>query len=81
MTSGQRFGKEVPTFVFFTWDTSCRKLPGCRRSAYPSYIYGWIGRWWWEGGVEGLANKPKSRRPTKADDAYTSHLEEVIAMD
>ena len=36
-------------------------------------LYGWIDRWW-EGGVKGLANKPKSGRLTKADDAYTCLL-------
>jgi transposase len=30
-------------------------------------IYGWIDRWR-SGGVEGLANRPKSGRPLKADD-------------
>lgn len=40
-------------------------------------IYGWYDRWR-NGGVEGLANKPKSGRPPKADDAYTAALEEVI---
>ncbi len=43
-------------------------------------IYGWIDRWW-EGGVEGLANKTKSGRPPKADDAYSRTLEEVIAKE
>jgi transposase len=40
-------------------------------------IYGWYDRWR-SGGVEGLANKPKSGRPLKADDAYTTTLLEVI---
>lgn len=40
-------------------------------------IYGWIDRWW-EGGVEELANKPKSGRPRKADDEYSLKLLEVI---
>jgi putative transposase len=43
-------------------------------------IYGWIDRWW-EGGVEGLANKPKSGRPLKADDGYSQVLEETIAKE
>jgi transposase len=40
-------------------------------------IYGWYDRWR-SGGVEGLANKPKSGRPLKADDEYTAALLEVI---
>jgi transposase len=40
-------------------------------------IYGWIDRWW-AGGVEGLANRPKSGRPLKTDDEYTRKLEEVL---
>lgn len=40
-------------------------------------IYGWYDRWV-SGGVEGLANRPKSGRPLKADDAYTTALLEVI---
>jgi transposase len=40
-------------------------------------IYGWIDRWN-DGKVEGLANRPKSGRPLKADDAYSLALAEVI---
>jgi transposase len=40
-------------------------------------IYGWIDRWN-NGKVEGLANKPKSGRPLKADDEYSLALEDVI---
>jgi transposase len=40
-------------------------------------IYGWYDRWRSDG-VEGLANKPKSGRPPKADDEYTVALQEVI---
>lgn len=40
-------------------------------------IYGWYDRWV-AGGVEGLANRPKSGRPLKADDAYTMALQEVL---
>jgi transposase len=40
-------------------------------------IYGWINRWN-DSKVEGLANKPKSGRPLKADDEYSLALEEVI---
>ncbi len=32
-------------------------------------VYGWLKRWQRDG-IEGLANKPKSGRPAKADDAY-----------
>jgi transposase len=40
-------------------------------------IYGWIDRWR-NGGVEGLANRPKSGRPLKADDEYSLALMEAI---
>jgi transposase len=40
-------------------------------------IYGWIDRWR-SGGVEGLANRPKSGRPLKTDDEYSLKLLEVI---
>lgn len=40
-------------------------------------IYGWFTRWQ-SGGVEALANQPKSGRPPKADDAYSLALVEVI---
>jgi transposase len=40
-------------------------------------IYGWYDRWR-SGGVEGLANKPKSGRPLKAGDEHTIALLEVI---
>jgi transposase len=43
-------------------------------------IYLWINRWR-SGGVEGLANKPKSGRPLKADDEYSLALEETIAKE
>jgi len=36
-------------------------------------IYGWFARWG-SGGVEALANQPKSGRPPKADDAYSLAL-------
>lgn len=40
-------------------------------------IYGWIDCWL-SGRVEGLANRPKSGRPPKADNAYGLTLLEVI---
>jgi len=40
-------------------------------------IYGWINRWR-SGGVDALANKPKSGRPLKTDDEYSLELKEVI---
>jgi len=40
-------------------------------------IYGWFHRWE-SGGVEALANRPKSGRPLKADDEYSLTLEAVI---
>ena len=55
------------------------EVAGMQAVSIPT-IYGWIDRWW-EGGVEGLANRPKSGRPTKADDAYISLMEEVIGKE
>ena len=40
-------------------------------------IYSWFARWK-EGGIEGLATKPRSGRPAKTDEAYHQKLEEVI---
>ena len=40
-------------------------------------IYTWHKRWQ-EGGLEGLANRPKSGRPGKADEAYCKLLEQVL---
>jgi len=40
-------------------------------------IYGWYERWR-AGGVEGLANRPKSGRPPKTDEAYAAQLEAVL---
>ncbi len=40
-------------------------------------IYGWFHRWR-SGGIEALANQPKSGRPLKTDDAYSLALVEVI---
>lgn len=40
-------------------------------------VYGWWKRWC-AGGVEELANKPKSGRPLKADEAYIALAEEVV---
>jgi len=43
-------------------------------------IYGWIKRWQ-QDGVEGLANKPKSGRPVKADEGYIQMLEQVLEQE
>lgn len=43
-------------------------------------IYGWIKRWQ-GGGIEALANQPRSGRPPKADDAYATKLVDVIAKE
>lgn len=43
-------------------------------------IYGWFHRWQ-SGGVDALANRPKSGRPLKADDEYSRKLEEVIEQE
>ncbi len=45
-----------------------------------STIYGWHKRWR-EGGIDGLANRPKSGRPTKATKAYVQLLEGVIEQE
>lgn len=43
-------------------------------------LYGWWKRWC-AGGVEGLANKPRSGRPPKADKAYIALMEEVVEQE
>jgi transposase len=43
-------------------------------------VYDWHHRWE-ENGLEGLANRPKSGRPRKADTSYLEHLEEVMEQD
>ena len=43
-------------------------------------VYDWHHRWQ-ENGLEGLANRPKSGRPRKADHSYVELLEEVIEQD
>jgi len=43
-------------------------------------IYNWH-RLWREQGLEGLANKPKTGRPSKATDEYCRKLEEVLDKD
>lgn len=43
-------------------------------------VYGWFKRWQ-QNGIEGLANKPKSGRPAKADDAYGQALERVLEQE
>jgi transposase len=40
-------------------------------------IYGWHKRWL-AGGVEALADKPRSGRPLKSDDAYSLLVEAVV---
>lgn len=49
-------------------------------SVSPPTVYDWHHRWQ-EGGLEGLANRPKSGRPRKADANYVALLEEVIEQD
>lgn len=36
---------------------------------------------WQEGGIEGLANRPKSGRPVKATDSYVAELEKTVEQD
>jgi transposase len=43
----------------------------------PATIYNWWHRWQ-TNGIEGLANRPKSGRPTKADAAYIALLEQTM---
>jgi len=43
-------------------------------------LYNWHARWR-AGGLEGLANRPKSGRPGKADEEYCRVLEETIAKE
>lgn len=43
-------------------------------------VYDWHHRWQADG-LEGLANRPKSGRPLKADKNYISLLEQVIEQD
>ena len=43
-------------------------------------VYGWFKRWQ-QNGIEGLANKPKSGRPAKADDGYSQALERVLEQE
>lgn len=43
-------------------------------------VYGWYKRWQ-QDGIEGLANKPKSGRPAKANDAYIQLLEQVVEQE
>ena len=43
-------------------------------------IYSWINRWR-SSGIDGLAIKPRSGRPSKADEAYTQTLTVVIEKD
>jgi transposase len=46
----------------------------------PGSVYNWHRRWK-RGGLEGLANEPKSGRPSKADAAYIRLLEETLDKD
>lgn len=43
-------------------------------------VYDWHHRWQGQG-VEGLANRPKSGRPLKADQDYVEMLEQVVERD
>jgi transposase len=43
-------------------------------------VYDWHHRWQ-ENGLEGLANRPKSGRPRKSDEAYVAQLEQVVEQD
>jgi putative transposase len=43
-------------------------------------VYGWHHRWQ-ENGLEGLANRPKSGRPRKANEDYVALLEQVVEQD
>ena len=43
-------------------------------------VYGWWKRWI-AGGLEGLANKPRSGRPQKADENYIALVQEVVEQE
>lgn len=43
-------------------------------------VYDWHHRWQQQG-VEGLANRPKSGRPVKANQSYVDVLEQVVEQD
>lgn len=43
-------------------------------------VYGWWKRWM-AGGLEGLANKPRSGRPQKADENYIALVQEVVEQE
>lgn len=43
-------------------------------------VYDWHHRWQ-EGGIESLANRPKSGRPVKATDSYVAELEKAVEHD
>jgi len=43
-------------------------------------VYGWLKRWQ-QNGIEGLANRPKSGRPAKADEGYSQALERVLEQE
>lgn len=43
-------------------------------------IYKWHARWR-EGGLDGLANQPKSGAPAKADEAYWQRVEQLLEME
>jgi transposase len=43
-------------------------------------VYNWVRRWR-QGGLEGLATKPRSGRPPIADEAYAQALEGVLQKD
>ncbi len=43
-------------------------------------VYGWLKRWQ-QDGIEGLANKPKSGRPAKANDAYSQAVARVLEQE
>lgn len=46
----------------------------------PATIYGWVQRWQ-NGGLDELANRPKSPLPRKADEAYQAAAEATLATD
>jgi putative transposase len=43
-------------------------------------IYKWHARWR-EGGLDALANKPKSGAPCKADESYWQRVDEIVEQD
>jgi transposase len=76
MINVQKCDGDVLPFACFIWKNKPEQVAEMQAVSNPT-IYGWIDRWRSDG-VEGLANRPKSGRPPKADDADSLALVEAI---